>query len=137
MLMLLEYLRNSLESDPVLNELLSKYGEPGEELPAIAYQVAPQDMLMPYIVTNVLPAQESNPSLNRIIYTMDIYVDKGDIVTASILADRLELLYDRRRLPDGIGVGMWRDSNHPIPNEEDPEVQHIHVSFIVKYNRIY
>lgn len=137
MLAFLQFMRDSLENDPVIIAHLSRYGEPGEELPAIAYQVAPQDMVMPYIVTNVQPGQDTNPALNRLIYTLDIYVDKGDIVTAELLADRLETMYDRIRLPLDVGVGMWRDARYPITNEDDPEVQHNHVSFVVRYNRIY
>jgi hypothetical protein len=137
MLKVLEYIRQVLETDDVLIENLSKYGEPGEELPAVAYGVAPNDMSMPYIVTNVQPGSESNPALDRMIYTIDIYVDNGDIIKAQILADRVDFLFDRRKLPVDIGVGMWRDGKFPIINEDDPAVQHFHVSFTVRHNRIY
>lgn len=137
MIAVLEYIRNLLENDNIIQEHLSKYGEPGYEVPAIAYQVAPDDMKMPYIVTNVLPSSDSNPAVNRMLYTTDIYVDNGDIVTAQILADRVEFLLDKRKLPTDIGVGIWRDGKYPITNEDDITVQHFHVSFAVRYNRIY
>lgn len=137
MIRVLDYIRQVLENDNIIVQHLSKYGEPGEEVPAISYQQAPQDMEMPYIVTNVQPSSDVNPAVDRMIYTIDIYVDNGDIITAQILADRVDFLLHRRKLPDDIGIGIWRDSKFPITNEDDVAVQHFHVSFVVRYNRIY
>lgn len=133
----LEYLRWRLETDGVISTTVSLYGEGDERSPAIAYQVAPKDMLMPYIVVNANLGADSNPSLDRFIYAVDIYTDNGDFSTAQVLTDRVQFLLDKLRLPPDIGVGVWRDSRYIIPNEEEPAVQHHYVSFIVRHNRIY
>lgn len=136
MIEVLNYIRQLLENDTVISQHLSQYGEDGYEVPAIAYQVAPNDMKMPYIVTNVQPSSDTNPAVDRFIYTTDIYVDNGDIVTAQILADRVDYLLHRHKLPIEIGIGVWRDGKFPITNEDDLAVQHFQVSFVVRYKRI-
>lgn len=133
----LEYLRWKLESDSVISSIVSAYGDDDEQSPAIAYQVAPKDMLMPYIVVNANVGADSNPSLDRFIYAVDVYTDNGDFSTAEVLTDRVQFLLDRLRLPPDIGVGVWRDSRHIIPNPDEPAVQHHYVSFVVRHNRIY
>lgn len=133
MLETIDYLRTILETDGIIVSKLGNY----HGYPSVAYQVAPDDMPFPYMVLNVIPATDTNPSLDRFVYTVDIYTDNGDIETAVILADRVDKLLDKRRLPPDIGVGVWRESKHPVTNETDVRIQHFHVSFVVRYNRIF
>lgn len=129
MLKALQYLRGLIENDDIIKANLSTYD--GE--PCVAYQAAPQDMPFPYVVVNVQSnVGEDNFAVDRMFYLVDVYTDNGDIETAALLADRIDHLLNRRKLPTEIGVGIWREAKVPITNEDDLAVQHFHLSFLVR-----
>lgn len=134
MLRVMEHLKDILNNDEVIIQYVNEY----EGEPCIAYQVAPSDMPLPYIVINVGTNNgEGNLAVDRMLYNVDVYTDNGDIVTASLLADRVDFLFNRRKLPSDIGIGIWKEIKTPVTNEEDLAVQHFHLSFIVRHNSIY
>lgn len=130
MLEVLSYLKDVLEEDELIASLITEYGEE----PAVAYQAAPSDMSLPYIVVNVQTNnEENNLAVERMYYTVDVYTDNGDIVTALTIAQQVDKLFNRRKLPTYIGVGIWREIMTPVTNTEDLAVQHIHLSFLVRH----
>lgn len=128
MLATIAHINNLIVDDPDIASMLSEYMGG----PALAFQVVPEDMQMPYVVTTVLTnSKEANLVLDRMMYQVDVFVDNGDIELACKLADRVDALLDMEKLPE-LGVGIWREIKLPIV-ETDPGIQHIMLQFLVRH----
>ena len=138
MLKVLQYLRELIENDPVILHHIGKYSTDDERgIACIAYQSAPKDMPFPYIVLNVQSnVEEENQAVDRMVYTTDVYTDNGDIETAFLLADRIDAIFNKHKLPPEVGIGIWRENKFPLINEDDLAVQHIHISFLVRFGQL-
>lgn len=125
----LAYLDSVLIEDAELKAELSDYfGSP-----AIAFQQAPKDMLMPYMVTtSVGNTAESNQVTDRSLYSVDIYVGDGDAFKVGRIAKRVIELFDMTRLPVDIGLNIWKEWDNYIP-EDDPSVIRYHVEFGLRH----
>jgi hypothetical protein len=130
----LPYLNKLIEDHEPLTSLLSVYVEDdGEEGPAIAFQTAPEDMDMPYLVTRLdANVVEENNVLERMVYNIDVFVDNGDDMRVLQIQKILKNLLKDERLPYPIGVGVWYENSLLIP-DEDPGVRHLNMKFLVRY----
>lgn len=125
----LAYFNTVLSNDAVLKSLLSDYG--GE--PAIAFKNAPEDMVMPYMVTSSASnVAEDNYITDRMLYNVDIYVDNNDIVTADAISKRVIELLSNTRLPANVGTTVWKELEIILP-EDDPSIIHYHLQFGLRH----
>lgn len=125
----LAYLDEVLLTDPeIASELADYFGGP-----AIAFQTAPNDMKMPYMVTSsVANKAEANYITDRSLYSVDIYVQNGDTIKASKIAKRVIELLNMSRLPVDIGLNIWKEWDNFIP-EDDPSTIRYHVEFGLRH----
>lgn len=129
MLQVLSYMNQLLETDSELSGMIATY----ENQPAIAFQVAPEDMLMPYVVTRVeANTLEENQVTDRMLYAVDIFVDNGDIELVLAISNRIKKILGNECLPKEVGIGIWRLFEHVVP-DPDPGIQHIHLKFMVRF----
>lgn len=129
MLKALTALKDTLYSDQELVAMIATY----KGGPAFAFGVAPDDMPMPYLVatapSNVI---EDARVLDRMLYTINVYVDHGDIVTADAISKKIRGLLDEMRLPVDAGIGVWLEFETVIP-EEDPGIIHYVLQFMLRH----
>lgn len=124
------HLDSILYADPQIVSELSSY----EGGPAIAFQTAPKDMRMPYIITtSVANAAEGNYVTDRSAFSFDIYCEQGDALKAARIGKRVIELLDMSRLPVDIGLNIWREWDNFIPEPNDPSVMRYHVEFGLRH----
>jgi hypothetical protein len=110
------------------SELSDYYGSP-----AVAFQVAPSDMKMPYLVTtSVANRAEDNLITDRSLYSVDVYVDLSDTHRAGKIAKRVKALFDMSRLPVDLGLNIWLEWDNFIP-EDDPSIIRYHLEFGLRH----
>ncbi len=125
----LAHLDSILIEDDLLKAELADYNGS----PAIAFQVAPKDMTMPYLVTtSVGNTADSNYITDRSLYGIDIYVPNGDIARASRIAAHVIELFNMSMLPEDIGLNIWKEWDNFLP-EDDPSIIRYHVEFGLRH----
>lgn len=121
-----------------LNELIAtdEYIQSHFDVPVaerIAFGVALEAFAMPYIVLGTQSNVQEDPGINdRMIYHVDVYVDKGDIVLADWIAKSIEKALHFKRL-QALGIGIFRESKVVIP--DNLGIVHIHMKFLVRHFR--
>lgn len=125
----ISHLDEMLMSNADITSQLSIY----QGSPAIAFQVAPEDMKMPYIVTSSASNRaDANYVTDSMLYNVDIYVQNKNITKASEIAKKVIEMFHMIRLPVDVGLNMWKDLDLFIP-EEDPSVVRYHIQFGLRH----
>lgn len=127
-------LNSFLKNDEELGNLVDEYhGEP-----AITYRPAPPDFPDNYIVTDMqdLNPNTTNRALNRMIYTVDMIVDGGNLEKVEDMVSRVQqLLNDTRLHPDyGLTVFRQRGPKRVMSEEVENETGKLqwHLAYVVK-----
>jgi hypothetical protein len=121
-----------LAGDTALQAKLAIYGGG----PAIFNGLAPHDADMPYLVVSARSVPESSQAADAMSYVVDVYDRSLSAGHALDIAQRIESLLNltRPQIPGHTCLGIWREFQHLVP-EEEPEIQHVHLEFAVRYGR--
>lgn len=121
-----------LNGDAVLQAKLATYGEAS----AIFSGLAPPDADMPYLVVSARSVPEASQAVDAMSYVVDVYDQSLSASLALEIAERVEKLLNltRPQIPGHTCLGIWREFNHLVP-EDQPEIQHVHLEFAVRYGR--
>lgn len=126
----------TMAADSPLTGMLTTFSpSAGLSQPAIFMGTAPQGAEMPYLVVRV---DSTNPEetevTDRMIYIADAFDESRSVDSVLAVGKRVEQLMRKPIVVDGILLGIFRDGA-AIITEPEPDVQHYHMRFLVRYGR--
>jgi hypothetical protein len=125
----LDWVQSELEADAELTSMLSTY----QGYPAIAQEVVPDGMQMPYIVIrSEADVPSSSELINDMLVSIDVYVE-GDRVLVRQIGNRIEKLLDMS-IPFPHCISCVRAGRYPI-EQPDPSIKMENLKFKIRYPR--